>query len=49
MRNAMLTGGEEGMITLERSLANMVRERVIDRETAFRHASDLKALQNLLE
>jgi twitching motility protein PilT len=49
MRNAMLTGGEDGMVTLERSLANMVRERVIDRDTAFRHAADLKALQNLLD
>lgn len=48
MRNAMLTGGEDGMITLERSLANLVRERVIDRETAFRHAWDQKALENLL-
>jgi twitching motility protein PilT len=49
MRNAMLTGGEDGMVTLERSLATMVRERVIDRDTACRHAADLKALQNLLD
>jgi twitching motility protein PilT len=48
MRNAMLTGGEDGMITLERSLANLVRDRVIDRETAFQHAIDPKGLQNLL-
>lgn len=49
IRNAMLTGGEDGMITLERSLSNLVRDRVIDRETAFRHAMDGKALEHLLE
>lgn len=48
MRNAMFTGGEEGMITLERSLATLVRDRVIDRETALRHATDTKALLHLL-
>ena len=40
MRNAMLTGGDDGMITLERSLATLVRERLIDRETALRTAID---------
>jgi twitching motility protein PilT len=49
MRNTMLTGGDDGMVTLERSLANLVRERIIDRETAFRHAADPKALQHLLD
>ena len=49
IRNAMLTGTEEGMITLERSLANLVRKGSIDPETATRHAIDLKALQHLLE
>jgi twitching motility protein PilT len=49
MRNAMLTGSEDGMVTLERSLAAMVRERLIDRETAMRHAFDPKALLHLLE
>jgi twitching motility protein PilT len=48
MRNAMLTGTEDGMVTLERSLSNLVRDRIIDRETAFRHAHDPKALQHLL-
>jgi twitching motility protein PilT len=48
MRNAMLTGGDDGMVTLERSLATLVRERTIDRETAFRHAMDPKALEHLL-
>jgi twitching motility protein PilT len=48
MRNAMLTGGDDGMVTLERSLAALVRERTIDRETAFRHAIDPKALEHLL-
>lgn len=49
MRNAMLTGGEEGMITLERSLATLVRDRLIDRETAIRTAVDPKLLAHLLE
>lgn len=49
IRNAMLTGTEEGMVTLERSLANLVRKGSIDVETATRHAIDLKALQHLLE
>jgi twitching motility protein PilT len=48
MRNAMLTGVEDGMITLERSLATLVRERLIDRETAIRTANDPKALQHQL-
>lgn len=49
MRNAMLTGGEEGMITLERSLAGLVRDRLIDRETAIRTATDPKILLHLLD
>lgn len=49
VRTAMLTGLEEGMITLERSLASLVRKGVIDRETAVRHAMDPKGLQHLLE
>jgi twitching motility protein PilT len=49
MRNAMLTGGEDGMITLERSLAGLVRDRLIDRETAIRTATDPKILQHLLD
>lgn len=48
LRNAMLTGGEDGMITLERSLANLVRKGTIDRETAMHHAMDQKALLHLL-
>jgi len=48
MRNAMLTGGDDGMITLERSLATLVRERLIDRETAIRTATDPKLLLHLL-
>ncbi len=48
MRNAMLTGGEDGMVTLERSLANLVRDRIIDRETAFLTAADPKALKHLM-
>ncbi len=49
LRNAMLTGGEDGMITLERSLATLVRKGVIDLETATRHAVDQQALAHLLE
>lgn len=49
IRNAMLTGTEEGMITLERSLANLVRKGSLDLETARRHAVDQKALAHLLE
>jgi twitching motility protein PilT len=48
MRNAMLTGGDDGMITLERSLATLVRDRLIDRETALRTATDPKVLLHLL-
>lgn len=49
LRNAMLTGSEDGMITLERSLASLVRKGTIDLETATRHAMDQKALAHLLE
>lgn len=49
MRNAMLTGSDDGMITLERSLANLVRDRLIDREAALRTATDPNLLMHLLE
>lgn len=49
MRNAMLTGTDDGMITLERSLANLVRDRLIDRETALRTATDPNLLTHLLD
>ena len=49
MRNSMLTGGDDGMITLERSLATLVRDRLIDRETAIRTATDPKLLLHLLD
>ncbi|MDB4265365.1 PilT/PilU family type 4a pilus ATPase [bacterium] len=48
IRNAMLTGSEEGMITLERSLATLVRQGLVDPETAKRTAIDPKALQGQL-
>jgi twitching motility protein PilT len=48
MRNAMLTGGEDGMITLERSLASLVRDRIIDRETALLTATDREVLKHLM-
>ncbi|BCU78301.1 PilT/PilU family type 4a pilus ATPase [Luteolibacter sp. LG18] len=46
LRNAMLTGVDEGMITLERSLATLVRKGTIDLDTAMRHAADPQALAN---
>ncbi len=49
LRNAMLTGSEEGMITLERSLASLVRKEIIDLETATRQAMDQKALAHQME
>jgi twitching motility protein PilT len=49
LRNAMLTGTEEGMITLERSLAALVKKGTIDLDTATRHAMDPQALAHLLE
>lgn len=48
LRNAMLAGGDEGMVTLERSLADLVRERLIDQDTAIRTATDPKLLLHLL-
>ena len=48
IRNAMLTGSVEGMITLERSLATLVRKGLIDPETAMTTANDPKAFQGQL-
>lgn len=48
MRSAMQTGVEEGMMTLERSLAGLVKAGRITRETAQRYALDPLALQKLL-
>lgn len=42
------TGGDEGMITFERSLASLVREGKISRAVALAHATDRLALQKLL-
>lgn len=47
MQNAMQTGAEEGMVTLERSLASLGRRGMISRDTAFRYANDRQALQKL--
>jgi len=49
LRDAMLTGGDEGMITLERSLASLVRKGLLPAEDALRHTGDPKALRRLLE
>ena len=48
MRNSMLTGQEQGMTTLEQSLARLVRDRIIERETALRHCPDPQALTRML-
>jgi len=48
LRNAMHTGGDEGMVTFERSLANLVKKGTIDRETAIRHALDQQSLLHLM-
>jgi len=44
MRDSMVTGVADGMFTLDHSLANLVRNRLITRETALRHARDPEAI-----
>ncbi len=48
LRTAIQTGGDDGMITLERSLAALVRSGKIRRGTAMKHAEDPHALGKLL-
>ena len=48
VESAIQTGGEDGMMTLERSLAPLVRNRQISRSTAFKYAENRFALQKLL-
>jgi len=43
------TSREEGMVTLDRSLANLVQAGRISRETALANAQDLNVLQSLLK
>lgn len=49
MRSSMQTGVEDGMITLERSLASLECRGLISRETALRYAHDREVLQKLIE
>ncbi len=42
------TGGEQGMIDMNRSLAAMVREGEITVETAYQHSWNAKTLERLL-
>ena len=49
MRSSMQTGVEEGMITLERSLASLECRGLITRDTAYRYAHDREALGKLIE
>ena len=48
MRSAIQTGGEEGMITLERYLASLAQRGKITRETAYQYAEDRRAVEKLL-
>jgi twitching motility protein PilT len=46
--SAVQSGGDEGMVPLERSLADLVRAQVVRPEAARSVASDLKALDDYL-
>jgi twitching motility protein PilT len=48
MRSAMQSGRADGMITLERSLADLVRRRAISLDVARRTATDPSTLDNYL-
>ena len=45
---AIQTGSEAGMVTLNRSLCNLVKEGLINREVAMLRSNDQKELENLL-
>ncbi len=49
LANILQTSREEGMITLERALADLVQSNQISRETAFAHTHDEAVLQSLLK
>jgi twitching motility protein PilT len=49
LQSAIQTGGDDGMVTLERSLAALVRSGHIRRGTALKHAEDPHALRKLLD
>ena len=48
VESAIQTGGDDGMITLERSLATLARRRLITRSTAVQYAENRFAIQKLL-
>lgn len=48
LNNVILTGKEEGMISLDNSLAELVKAKVINKESALAYASDKKNLKTLL-
>jgi twitching motility protein PilT len=48
LQSAIQTGGDDGMFSLERSLASLVRSDHIRRSTAMKHAQDPHALRKLL-
>jgi twitching motility protein PilT len=44
LRSTLQTGGEQGMVLLDQSLAQLVREKKVTREEALRHAEDPKLI-----
>jgi twitching motility protein PilT len=44
LRSILQTGGEHGMVLLDQSLAQLVREKKVTREEALRHAEDPKLI-----
>jgi twitching motility protein PilT len=44
LRSTLQTGGEQGMLLLDQSLAQLVREKKVTREEALRHAEDPKLI-----
>ena len=44
IRSLLQTGAEQGMVLLDNSLATLVRDGIVDREEALRHAEDAKAI-----
>ena len=49
MYNAIDTGGKIGMISMDRSLANLVKEGIISRETAESKANNFNLLKSYLD
>jgi twitching motility protein PilT len=49
IRSHISTGKSEGMMTMEQSLAELVRNGLVTRETAFAHCADADALRQYLD